>query len=379
MGTQRQQAAPAAVATCLFLSLLVVAVPAWSDEPAVAARPHGYVCNHLDGPIAIDGALDDPGWHDVPWTGAFVDIEGDARPRPRFRTRAKMAWDNGFFYVAAELEEHDVWATLTKHDAVIFHDNDFEVFIDPDGDNHEYYEFEINALNTGWDLLLRKPYRDGGPAENAWEIPGLRTAVAVAGTLNHPGDRDRGWTVEIAFPWRALAGLAHRPSPPREDDTWRVNFSRVEWEVDVVDQAYRKRPGRKEDNWVWSPQGAIDMHRPEQWGFVQFTTRPPSNDVAFRPESSWPARAALMRVYHAQVAFRKAHGRWAGGLAELGTQAGSAAPDSALGPIVLETTPEGYTASVVVRPPGQPSLRWVVRHDSRLTGTPIEPGPRATP
>ena len=51
-----------------------------------------------------------------------------------------------YFYVAAEMEEPHVWGTLTQHDAVIFQDNDFEVFIDPDGDNHEYYEFEINAL-----------------------------------------------------------------------------------------------------------------------------------------------------------------------------------------------------------------------------------------
>ena len=43
------------------------------------------------------------------------------------------------------------------------------MFIDPDGDNHLYYEFEINALNTVWDLLLPKPYRDGGPALNGWE------------------------------------------------------------------------------------------------------------------------------------------------------------------------------------------------------------------
>ena len=68
-----------------------------------------------------------------------------------------MAWDDRFFYVAAEMEEPHVWATLMRHDAVIFHDNDFEVFIDPDGDNHEYYEFEINALDTGWDLFLRHP------------------------------------------------------------------------------------------------------------------------------------------------------------------------------------------------------------------------------
>ena len=30
---------------------------------------------------------------------------------------------------------------------VIFHDNDFEVFVDADGSNHNYKEFEMNALN----------------------------------------------------------------------------------------------------------------------------------------------------------------------------------------------------------------------------------------
>ena len=44
-----------------------------------------------------------------------------------------------------------------KRDAVIYRDNDFEVFIDPDGDTHLYYEFEINAHGTEWDLLLASP------------------------------------------------------------------------------------------------------------------------------------------------------------------------------------------------------------------------------
>src|SRR3954454_4907158 len=170
----------------VFLFLFPAGPMARSDQPDAAARPEGYVCHRLSEPIAIDGKLDDRAWRGVPWTTGFVDIEGAVRPRPRFRTRAKMAWDDRFFYVAAEMEEPHVWATLTKHDSVIFHDNDFEVFIDPNGDNHEYYEFEINALNTGWDLFLTKPYRDGGSALDSWEIPGLKTAVHVAGTLNDP-------------------------------------------------------------------------------------------------------------------------------------------------------------------------------------------------
>ncbi len=151
-----------------------------------AREPRGYLCYRATSPMKVDGRLDEPAWQNVPWTDDFVDIEGDARPRPRFRTRAKMLWDQKHLYVAADIEEPHVWATLTRHDSVIFHDNDFEVFIDPNGDNHEYYELEINALNTTWDLFLPLPYKDGGKARNEWEIAGLRTAVRVAGTLNDP-------------------------------------------------------------------------------------------------------------------------------------------------------------------------------------------------
>lgn len=183
-----------------------------------------------------------------------------------------MLWDDNYFYVGAELAEPDVWGTLTGHDSVIFRDNDFEVFLNPTGDSLNYFEFEINALNTGWDLFLPKPYRQGGKADNSWEIPGLLTAVSVNGTLNDSRDRDHGWSVELAFPWSAFTGPsgAPRPAPGTE---WRVNFSRVEWQVRSVNGRYEKLPGLKEDNWVWSPQGEVDMHRPERWGFVEFVTK----------------------------------------------------------------------------------------------------------
>ena len=88
-----------------------------------------YVAHRVGAPFEIDGRLDKAPWRDVPWTEDFVDIEGDAKPGPRFRTRAKMCWDDACIYVAAEMEEPHVWGTLTKHDSVIFHDNDFEVGI----------------------------------------------------------------------------------------------------------------------------------------------------------------------------------------------------------------------------------------------------------
>jgi hypothetical protein len=251
----------------LIAALLLTLVPLAAQTP-----PNRYQCRRAPSPIRIDGRIDGQ-WKLAPWTTDFVDIEGSAKPRPRFRTRARMLWDDEYFYIAAELDEPHVWGTLTQHDAVIFHDNDFEVFVDPNGDRREYFEFEMNALNTGWDLFLPRTYIDGGKADNAWEIPGLRTAVRVMGTLNDPRDRDKGWTLEIALPWKAFGEAARMPLPPRAGDTWRVNFSRVEWQHELFEGAYRRVPETKEDNWVWSPQGKVNMHLPEHWGFVEFSLR----------------------------------------------------------------------------------------------------------
>ena len=319
-------------------------LPDWLSSMR-AIVPHGYVCRHTATPIKVDGVLDEPAWSDASWTLNFVDIEGDAKPLPRFRTRARMLWDDDYLYIAAELEEPHVWATLTKHDSVIFADPDFEVFMDPDGDTHEYYEFEINALNTFWDLKLGKPYIDGGPARKDWEIPGIKTAVHVDGTINNPNDTDRGWTVEIAFPWKVLSEHARHPGPPVEGEQWRINFSRVEWRVSVEGGKYHKIPRKvsPEDNWVWSPQGVIDMHRPEMWGILQFTREPVATPVVAAPIRGKAARDLVLTCYYAQKDYWRAHGRWAAGFDELGWSpeplpAGVESP-------VFKSLPDGYRFS----------------------------------
>ena len=305
-----------AMAILCGLAALNVRAPqrAAVDLEAAPFAPRHYVAYRTTAPISIDGRLDDSGWGVSPWTETFVDIEGDRRPRPRLATRAKMLWDDNWFYIAAEMEEPDVWATLTERDSVIFRDNDFELFIDPDGDTHAYYELEVNALGTPWDLMLIKPYRDGGPAINSWNIDGLQVGVHVNGTLNRPGDRDEGWTVELALPWKILKEAATGHQAPKAGDQWRVNFSRVEWQTEVREGKYvkRTRPGGTdllpEDNWVWSPQGAVDMHMPERWGYVQFASAPAATFVADPNERlKW----ALRRLYYRQRSYRAAHGTYA--------------------------------------------------------------------
>jgi Carbohydrate family 9 binding domain-like len=333
-----------------------------TKQPQASSAPKGYVCYRAPTPIQIDGRLDDDAWKTAPWTDPFVDIEGDIRPRPRFQTQAKMLWDDTYFYVAALLEEPHTWGTLTKHDSVIFEDNDFEIFIDPDGDNHEYYEIEVNALNTEWDLFLKKAYRDGGPAINEWEIPGLRTAVHVSGTLNNFNDKDTSWSIEFAIPWKALAEFAHRRAPPRDGDQWRVNFSRVEWQHEIVEGQYRKVPGRREDNWVWLPQGVVDMHRPERWGYVQFSTAAPGQ-ATYLPDPAGPIRDRLMHVYYAQKDFFKQNNRWAVTLDDLKLPNVPGLPEHTT---KLTPVPEGYEAAITFRPPGGKPETWTIQQDSRI-------------
>jgi hypothetical protein len=285
--------------------------------------PRVYVCPRAKRPIAIDGRIDDEPWTGAPWTDDFTDIEGAAKPAPRFRTRARMLWDDRYFYVAADMTEPHVVATLTEKNSVIYNDNDFEIFIDPDGDNHNYYEFEVNALNTIWELTLPRPYKDGGDPKLGTKIAGLKSAVAVRGTMNDPRDEDDGWSVQVAIPWEGLKPYnPDRPTPPRTGDVWRVNFSRVEWRYDVVDGKYVRHTKERspEDNWVWSAQGIVDMHRPERWGWVVFS----DNATALTSEQSraiWAEMAArdqLMEVYHRQRVYRAREKRFAKSLKALG-------------------------------------------------------------
>ncbi len=350
-------------------------VRVWDALPsAVRARPpdayippRSYVAYRAAAPLRIDGQLDDPAWQAVPWTDDFVDIEGDRRLPPRCRTRAKMLWDNKYFYIGAELEEPHVQGTYTRHDSYIFHeDNDFEVFLNPAGNNHNYAELEMNALNTTWDLRLPKPYRDGGQAEDQWEIPGLKTAVHVQGTINNPRDVDKSWTIEIAIPWEVVSALNDNDQsggPPRDGDQWRVNFSRVEWRFDIVNGKYVRRKDRREDNWVWSPQGVVDMHRPETWGYVQFSTAAPGRAV-LQPDPAGPAKQLLHRIYRAQHSFQKEHGRYALTLAELGLA--DIGDGSLAAPPRMEVAADRFHASVDARLPDGKEQCWCIRDDSRV-------------
>jgi hypothetical protein len=235
--------------------------------------PKQYYVNSISDTIIIDGIANEKSWADAEFTDYFTDIEGDKEPH--FKTRAKMLWSEHYFYVYAELQEPHVWGDITDRDQIIYLNNDFEVFIDPSSNLQNYGEFEINALGTEWDLLLDKPYSNGGNPIFNWNIAGLESAVKVYGTINNHNDEDSLWTVEIAFPIRSLTELKLPPKTiPVHGEVWRINFSRVQWDYEIFEGQYRrKRENDKllpEYNWVWSPHYEINMHQPDKWGYIVF-------------------------------------------------------------------------------------------------------------
>lgn len=308
--------------------------------------PKGYIVPYTAQPPKIDGSLADEAWQAAPWTDTFVDIEGVKKPRPQYSTRVKMLWSDSSLFIAAQMEEPHVWATLKQHDAIVYHDNDFEVFIDPDSDTHQYFEFEVNAYNTILDLFMPKPYRNGAQAMLSYNAPGLQSAIKVQGTLNNPSDKDTGWTVEMAIPFSAIY-LGNYWRAPREGALWRINFSRVQWDTDVVDGKYIKRKDAAgkplpEYNWVWSPQGVINMHYPERWGFLQFTKSGTSN-VAFTMPEEEARKQYLWLVYYRQKAYFSKWGKFAASLKDLDIATASLPVKGKTNVLKMEATSRQFT------------------------------------
>lgn len=345
----------------IAVALGLISITGYS-QPKKPVIPKTYVAAKTTKPIVIDGDESDASWSKADWTDLFEDIENDVKPK--YATKVKMLWDETNFYILAKMEEPHVWANLKQRDTIIFYNNDFEVFVDPDSDTFNYYELEINALNTAWDLFLTKPYRESDiVVANDWNIPGLKSAVKVNGTLNNPNDTDEGWVLEMAIPWAAYKTTFFDQNVPA-DKFWRVNFSRVNWQHSVKNGTYERKKDAEgkflpEYNWVWSPMGVINMHEPEKWGYVYFSSKE-GKDTFTIPQDE-KVRWELYTLYRAQKGYFEKHKIWAKSIADLTTK--SITVDGKILKPTIENHSSGY--NILVKSPFT-NTTFVIRQDGKI-------------
>lgn len=257
--------------------------------------PH-YTAYRVDEPLAIDGRLSEASWGAAPRSPRFVDlISGE---RPIHDTHCALLWDDTALYVGFWVQEPFVTAYLTERDSLIYEDNDIEIFI---AGQDAYYEFEMNAFGTIYEVFFiwEEAYERGGysgvpefqrdrpdvvPFNGVgftthprgqrigywnWDFPGLQSAVHVDGTINQNEDRDRGWCASVALPWAGMKWLAHadgRSLPPKDGDTWRMDFSRF-------NQYKEAEPAQDSGGWAMGAHGIWDSHIPELFPYIHFSAQ----------------------------------------------------------------------------------------------------------
>jgi hypothetical protein len=218
---------PAGILAAGAIALAPPPEPPHFPESAMGVEVVGdqptYHCRQAAGALQIDGALDEADWKGVAPTRVFRLSHGKGSPARK--TRAKALWDDRTLYLAFECDDRDVFSPYTRRDQPLYEGEVVEAFVATGDDPRRYFEFNVSPANVIFDARVVNLRPKGKmTAEPAWNAPGMRSAVRVRGTLNRRGDRDRGWTAEIAIPFVDL-GL---PRAVRAGDTWRVNLYRID-------------------------------------------------------------------------------------------------------------------------------------------------------
>ena len=245
-----------------------------------------WECLRTTEKITIDGRLTEPVWNRARWSEPFGMIhDGSVVP---LDTRIALLWDDEYLYAAYKVEDPDIRASMTGfNDHIYFNDEDVELFIEGNG---YYYEIGLNALNTSYQIrwtwveplireqrfeeleelfkapdflyyLARPGDKIGRHADLNYQLPGLRHAVCIDGSINCPAVKDKGWTVELALPWTGLKQIAGGNTlPPRNGDRLRMTAYRC----------HHDREKRTAKGWTWSIMGNDNIHIPERWNQIVF-------------------------------------------------------------------------------------------------------------
>lgn len=247
---------------------LVNTVAPAAETDSQPAKPHE--CRFTELPIAIDGKGDEKAWKtaevidqfSLPWLGK------EARPA-KTATKARLLWDRDNLYFFAEMVDSDLYADVTEHDGDTWNNDVFELFFKPAEDKPGYYEFQVNAKNTVFDMFL--PRRGHVARFRRAQEFHIESKVLLDGTLNEWTDRDKGWSVEGKIPWRDFIRTGGRPAI---DEVWKFVLCRYDYGVDFEGP---------ELSWC-SPKSSkpnADFHRWEDYAELKFIG--PDKSEARRP------------------------------------------------------------------------------------------------
>jgi len=181
-------------------------------------------------PVQIDGVLDEPVWEQAFQTmGPFFTPDGKEVPQAH-QTRVAVTFDPEHLYIAFDVKDTDLVSPYTTRDSTLWTlDNNrgasdvVEVFLDPDGNGKNYIELQVSPANVVFDALFTSHRTPHWEKAREFNFPGIRHAVVADGTVNAPGE-DKGYTVEIAIPWKDLPGVDGMPAADR---IFRINFFRL--------------------------------------------------------------------------------------------------------------------------------------------------------
>ncbi len=209
------------------------------------------------GGIKIDGKLDEPDW--VKAQGIPLQFPWEQQTGAKQKTAVKLLWNDVNLYVGYDCQDEEITAAHDQRDDPTYKDDCVEIFISPNQQSLDlYYGLEMNCRAVLYDYF----YVFKRSLIKRFDMRGVILATDLRGTLNVSGDRDNGWSLEVAIPFANFSDLT-RDIPPRPGSSWRINLNR--W--DGVE------PHRRLS--IWSPSGleVPNPHNPERFGVLVFSER----------------------------------------------------------------------------------------------------------
>ena len=214
------------------------------------------VCRWAVEPPVLDGKLDDKCWQGAAVIDRFASFW--ARPKkPRPGTFAYLVWDDDALYYAGSMPDAELRSFGTKRNDHLWNGDVFELFLKPSAERPEYYEFQANPRGVVFEAPFpKRGHNFEGGFSNA-PLLGNKAVVALRGTLDQPGDRDEGWSVEGRIPWSAFAPTGGKPKAGTE---WLFAICRYDYGPE----------GTKPVTMSSAPLSEPSFHRYEDYGKLRF-------------------------------------------------------------------------------------------------------------